>query len=432
MKKIIYLMIFSFLIVLSFVKADTADFLMPRTTYVPHETVQADVKFNVDLARSLSIADWKLISPNGATIPLALSMYKSNNLEYYLYFDVPDIVPGDYKFGIFNFYYNDQGLKKADFYTTLKIYNRTDNIISIKPGYVFSTVNDYDEAPFTLVVKNQGDGDVTVNIVEEGDFFEVNQTSFKVGKLGSKNVNIHTKLFNRKETEFSGKIIVKYYYNDYEIPFNIKRIFSNKETVKTNLTNITAEVPVIIEEHKESLLLGDLYGNPLISNELIIDINNNETVSGDFVVLNNGDSNSFNVSISVDENLQRFLQIQPAFIFELNPGDLYPILIKANFRKDINANYSGNINFKSAGGFSFKVPVKLAYNKPQAKTLDILNDESIKDYIPSTKQTNYTYIWVILGIVIILALVIIIYTYKKTKIKEDKFDKFVEKAKSRR
>ena len=435
--RINYFILFFILISAYLVNAQN-DFILNRGSYSPFETVQVNAKFNVSLARSLSVSDFKLLDENNSSIPLSLSLHKINTNEYYLYFDVPDVVSGNYKFGVFNVFYNENGLKKNSFFTNIIIYNRTDNIVSVKPAYVSSTVNGYDETPFTLIIKNSGDNDVTVNIAAADGFFNVKPSAFKLGKKGSKNIDVNTALFNKEGNSFSGNINVRYhfleyaryYLLEYNIPFNVKRISESTVPVITdsnkNITNYTAEII------KDSFIIGDLYGNAISENEISIEIGNGESFTGDFSIVNKNNFDLNNLTLTVSERLKDFVVANPEFIEEIPAKGVYPISLEINKDNNLDKNYDGEIIVKSsASEFSIPLFIYLMKSAEVNTTKTSINKTAAEEPV-EIKNNGKLLVWAVLFAVIVVILALIIYMYKKSKIQQSKFDDFVDRVKGRK
>jgi len=355
-----------------------------------------------------------------------------------LYFDVPDVVSGNYKFGVFNVFYNENGLKKNSFFTNIIIYNRTDNIVSVKPAYVSSTVNGYDETPFTLIIKNSGDNDVTVNIAAADGFFNVKPSAFKLGKKGSKNIDVNTALFNKEGNSFSGNINVRYhfleyaryYLLEYNIPFNVKRISESTVPVITdsnkNITNYTAEII------KDSFIIGDLYGNAISENEISIEIGNGESFTGDFSIVNKNNFDLNNLTLTVSERLKDFVVANPEFIEEIPAKGVYPISLEINKDNNLDKNYDGEIIVKSsASEFSIPLFIYLMKSAEVNTTKTSINKTAAEEPV-EIKNNGKLLVWAVLFAVIVVILALIIYMYKKSKIQQSKFDDFVDRVKGRK
>jgi len=424
-KKFIFVI---FLIIFSHSVFANSEIKVERQDYSSFETLQAGIKFQYPLSKNLDISNIKLMN-NNFNIQVSKRLIKLNSQEYYIYFDLPQINPGIYDFGVYDYFYNEnETTKKGSNSIKINIINNTENLISINPGFVLAKTNDYDEVPFTLLIKNNGNNNVDININTEGNFLSIQQNKFLLTKKSSKNININTVLYNKEASNFSGKVIVNYNSNSYLIPVFINRL-STKIKPEPNLTVIANNTKSDNNvEIKDYLVIADLYGNPLDKNYTI----NPKNEKFELSLVNNGDLILSDVSLELTGNIKDVIKLSKVS-FDYFPA--YGIIPLDGELEDINGNYSGYLSVKSKESKEFVLPIFLYSDaeivvKEDNKTIII--NQSSNNLVIVKEEKNPFILWIVILIILLIIVLLIFYLRRKSKPKQDEFERFMDSVKSRR
>ena len=423
--KIIFCLIF--IIFIASVLADNINFNIAKENYNSFETFQSGINFEVELAKDLSVSNIKLLDNNGRNIDVSKKFIKLNSSYYFVYFDLPKINEGVYSFGVYDIFYNDKGIsKKLSFFKNFNVLNNTDNLIRINPGFVFNKVYDYDENPFTLILKNNGENNVAVELKSDNNFLSFSSSKFILNKDSNNNINVNTILYNKEGSKFNGNIIVEYSGNKYIIPIFIERIFrQNENKINKSVDSVVVNRTIV---KSAFLILGDVYGNNFLGNYTI---NSKGNEYFDVSIVNNGDISFTNVSISVDNSLRDIIFFDKKY-FSYIPQ--YGIISLSLSVGNLSENYSGKFFLKSNEAKDFVLPVYV-YKKIE----DIKNETKIENkanesliFEKKEEKKSFGFVWIIVAVIILLLLFLIYYIYKKNKPKEKDFNNFIDEIKGRR
>ncbi len=429
------------LILIPIVFANNVDIKLYRNNYNSLETFQADINTNVQLSKDLSFSNIKLLDVNGNNIGVSKRLIKINKSEYKVYFNLPQLNDDKYTFSVSRFFYNLNGVTKEDSSNVnFDIINNKQDVLSINPGYVFGNVVDYDESPFTLVLKNSGDNSLDVNIKTEGNFLSLSQSTFSLASLSSKTINVNTLLYNKKGDSFTDKIIIQYNTLSYEIPAIIKRTLT-KSMVEQNLTKVTNQTnitklnntvenitPVIVKE--DVLEIGDPYGN-VIKNISLYGYKGKTT---EFSFVSNADLTLHGINLTVNGDIKNIISFEPSYLSSLPSYGIYPTNL---IIKDITKNYTGTITVKSKEVKEFSLPVYITFEKLQENNVDLIHNKTINNQsviirTVTVESNSTTLLWILLGSIIFIILLLIYYLHKKNKPREEEFGRFIDAAKNRR
>jgi len=125
------LIILFFLIMCIGVSAEDININIPRGDYSVGETFQAEIFFNIDVLNEVTVSNFELRNFNNAKIAIPLFLEKLGNNYYFVYFNLPDVEKGEYKFKVKDISYVDQGvLKETSGYENI-------NINSVNNGFSY-------------------------------------------------------------------------------------------------------------------------------------------------------------------------------------------------------------------------------------------------------------------------------------------------------
>ena len=388
-----------------------------RTEYSIGETFQADIIINTNITKELQTNNIKLLKEDGNVINLPLTLIKKDD-NYFTYFNVPQLNPGNYKLEIPDiYYYQDELLKKDTFSKSFQIKERKENIISINPGYYKNIVRDYDESPFSLIINNNGNNSVEINLETNNDIIDLTQKKFNLNPNSRKILNIGTILYNKEGNNFNGNILINRMLTKIE-----NNITAQNKTMKNNTTQI------IITNQNFDVKIGDAFGGKI--ENINLTTSKKETFNADLSIINNMNFSLNNITLEVTENLKDIIEISPVSLDNLGSEVIYPINIVVNKNKNLDKDYVGNISININSKFVYSIPFSI-YLKKEVQPIKInntINNEvNITRITATPKDKNNFGIWILLSIVVLILLILIIYFYTKTKNKpKNEFDDFIQ------
>ena len=423
--KIYYLLIF--LLIIPIASADI-EYKLYKENYSPSETLQGEISIiNATLNRELTTNNIKLIDNNGNNIFLSKNFLKVNN-TYMFYFDLPQI-SGEYNLILNDFYYTKDGvITKGEIKKTVVIINSS-NSVSIKPGFYYNKLKSYEEAKFSLTIKNNGNSSESFEIIDN-EYIKANIKKFNIASKQSKILEISTTLFNKKESNIKTQLEVKYTTGNYQIPVIIER---TGITTITNNTNITInETKPLIVSYNNALILNDEFGAelPLIK----LKSNANVTSYANLTLKNKLNVKLTDITVKLTNNLEDIIQVYPVRIDEINANGERTLLITANKNKNLAKNYTGEIEFKSEEGAILNIPFTIILNTPKitiTQSNTTLNNTRNNAPINEIKKDNTSNFWIYVIIFFIALMILIFYVYRKGKPKEKEFNEFIERVKRR-
>jgi hypothetical protein len=143
MKRLIYL--FIFLIFCASVYSSDINILTYREDYRPLETFQAEIIFDKEPINELNNLNFEFYKEGN--IGVILNLEKLGNKRYFVYFDIPDVSSGNYKFRVkdINIIENNI-LKKISEETTI-------NVNSINEGFYYLKSNQNNDGSFSDITR---------------------------------------------------------------------------------------------------------------------------------------------------------------------------------------------------------------------------------------------------------------------------------------
>jgi hypothetical protein len=107
----LFLAFFTFLSLL-FLSSSASAFEMrissPRNVYYPHETFQAEIRFDEQPQEKITTSNLILRNKENKTIPLSISLTKISPTHYFAFFEVPDVVRGQHFLNVEDILYLDR------------------------------------------------------------------------------------------------------------------------------------------------------------------------------------------------------------------------------------------------------------------------------------------------------------------------------------
>src|SRR3989344_4076076 len=413
MQKILFILIV-ILLMPHIVQAEILDIKLSKEQYSPGETVTAEINVNSPLSRDLQISDFKLFSQS-QNIQISLMRIKINSTLYYVSFDMPNTLPGEYEFGAYDVFYNADGVsKKITIKKQIQINDNKETILSFKPVTYTGILKDIEESPFTITLKNNGQNEINVLLSTLSNFLKISPSVVSLNPGSSKIISIQTTTFNKNENYFNGNIKIDYAGKTE----NVKVILYKqlKEQID-NVENIT--VP---EKKIANLTLTNTLGVPINYIELELDSNKQKII--DFNILNIGNSDASNISLVVDSD---YISAIPSNIENIIAGSNYPISLEINSQKNIRNNVTSSLEI-NYGENMVLIPIKIITNFIVKENITTVKNDTNVIQPPITespnKDSSVAFI-LAFSIIILIVIILLIYAYKKIKPEQEEFNQFI-------
>ncbi|MAG47866.1 hypothetical protein CL617_04630 [archaeon] len=145
MKRILFLTLILAIFLISSVNAANIDIITPKDDYLAKETFQAEIILNIDSLSKISTNNLKLINETNSIIPVQYFLEQLTNKHYFIYFNLPNIDQGIYKFQLDNIQYKlDNSLKIESPFKEF-------NIKKLNPGFDYLLENQNSDGSFNSI-----------------------------------------------------------------------------------------------------------------------------------------------------------------------------------------------------------------------------------------------------------------------------------------
>jgi hypothetical protein len=387
------------------VSAKPLDITFQREIYAARETVQAEIKLNVELEENIKATDIRLLNSTFGRIDyVSPFIVQFTDDYYYLYFNLPRLEEGNYTFQVLNLIYKKSGTYVKENQTeTLTIENTSDRpIITISPGAIKVTDLETRDT-FKFFIDNIENKEVNINLSKTLDFIFLSDDTLKLGPNEKAPFNVYF-----QNTDGYEHIILDYTNGSYDILvwFEDSKPYENETNVTLNETIETDCIRFVSPE-----------------NSVNFTIDQNNTISGYLRFRNFCNSPIYNINFNLTGNLKNIIKLNITNLEEIQPGDtLYQGLdINPRLRADLGI-YSGNLTLESNEIFDY-FPIYITIKDPEEEInitdLPIIN-ETENDTIenetePEEEKTGgKTGIWILL-IILIIIIIVILFVYLKIK-----------------
>ena len=406
------------------VQAENSIIESDRTTYNPGETVKSKINLNIQLSKGLQNSDFRLIDSQNNNVPISISKTKINSTLYYVSFDIPSINPGNYEFGLYDIFYNDNGIsKKITIKNNLVINNEVNDILSIKPSYYFKSLTENEESPFSITLKNNGVNEIELTIFTQNNFLKLKQNKIILPPTSSKILNVQTITYDKPGSMFYGEIKIEYSEKYYSIPIILSRTIHNPVINTTNNTMNVNNTQLIA-----NITLANSYKIPMTNIDFTIKSQEIKVI--DVVLINKGNKPAENITISTQLESGNII-ITPKSIKIIEPSNSYPLTIEINPERNLKNNISNSLiiqyeNFKYEIPITIKTIMDNLIIKNNITNNQSIQDTQVIDNLPPQVENNRTKLILAFGLIITLLFFIILYAYKKGKPKQKEFEDFVD------
>ncbi len=416
--KFLLLLIFIVLINLMNVRADIVDVNFGKENYASQETLQAEINFNINLLKQITVLNFELLDNEGNKIPVGYFLTKLDNREYYVYFNLPNINSGDYTLKIKDVTYIDENniLKKESKESKFSIINK-DFIIQVDPA-ILKVDNPNDFPEFTIKIKNLANL-TNITIGTEDEFIQLFNTFSIINKNEVKTFKIIIDS-NNLDNFNKGNINVVYNNETYIIPVYLIRDLQDLPE-----RNIPQDAIGFIEE------------NNIINKTLFLD----ESIEGSLRFKNFFNETILNLKFELTNNLNEVIELEliDVSINENETKEQYLII-----NKNINATakfYSGDLilknqdirilfpiylNFKEREQIKEEVEDNITVEEKENKTTNLFEETEAEEEEKDISENKKTLIIVLMVILITLIALGLGAYFKRKKVIKQSFSEFAE------
>lgn len=422
-----------FLFFSSVVYAQDLEIKTYRDSYNKFETVQLGISLlNGTFSASPGISNLQMRDSSGRGISIAKNSLKINETKYFYYFDVPDVPEGEYEIVLSGISYAKEGVNYfSEFVSNLSVVSGAGDILSVRPGYAVSNVRSNEEASFSLILVNRGSNGLNVVLNKDGGFFSFQQNSFSIVPGQTKNVGVITRLSILDDANLEGKIRVNYGSKFYDIPFLIFRSgIISRDTVEEEKDEEGVLDLSLIED---PVLITTLSGRELKNLTISLDVNEYYP-SGQVIIKNNAGIDLTDVEYSINGDIVRILSVSPLVSDILGVNESAVLVISVDEERDFqNGEFFGSLDVKIAGRIVGDLPIFVSvYGAVDKETVNesgvVVSDEkkNVTTVIQPEEEEGLG-LWILLIFVVLL--LILFYVYKKTKIRKEEFEGYIERIK---
>ncbi|MEK6922378.1 MAG: hypothetical protein AABX08_01100, partial [Nanoarchaeota archaeon] len=206
--------LFLILLFLPTVYAQTTFF---KESFSPGETVQLEIRINLEVVGDISSNQIEVLSPLGGAFRISANLIKIENDYYLAFFDLPaSINEGNYTFKIRNIRYRDGGgIRLTDIAGNFEIRRNNYNIIRIFPG--MAVFREGENSFLKFRVSNLEERAVTIRLADRGVF----SPSVSLLQIPGRSAKIFYLLVDQRNVANSGLEI--YALDNYVIPIYVRK-----------------------------------------------------------------------------------------------------------------------------------------------------------------------------------------------------------------
>ncbi len=378
--RLIFLFVF-FSIIISNVNADIVTF---KEEYKIGETFQAEINFP-KLLEPIKIENVQILNKDNLQSNIGLKLNNIEKNRYFVYFNIPNVDPGEYKLLIKNVkYINNNILKKENFEKTFVIKEDKENIISIDPAYII--FKSKEKNFFKINIKNNGLNIINIKIED---------------KSNSTNIKFNNITLNKGSTE-------SFYFYIINI---------TKETINISINDINLPIYLLNDNDENIKFFIGKNENKLYLDEYNFDLPIGNNAEGSIFIENLG-LNITNISLNIEGNIKEIIKLgfdKIEFLESKSTKEIGLFIIK----NDQEGLFKGNLVLKTEdlilnlpikikiSEFNSEIKNELNQNEKELETnLSFKKDENITIKTKEINKKTLSYSLIILIIIVF----IIIYT----------------------
>lgn len=375
-----------FILCCSFAYAVDVEFT--QDDYAPFETVLVKINFTEDIVGSLMPVN---VNVDGINIA-GKKVVKIDDI-YYVYFYLPFVEKGTYKFELNDIMVHDGDLTKQNFDKSFNVVER--NSISLRPGLIYLDLGSSDKPQLGFDITNKGNL-LDFGLTVDGQFLVLDKKSFKLNPGNQKRVDVQTNFNELNETVLLGSFNANYGGFVYKVPVIVKRDIPIANIVEENETVLEPVVEVI--KIPENALVFDIIKNS--GNKIDLVLSEDESKAGEMYFRNDYTSNLENVSFEL-KGLNEVINYRYLGDTILKPDEVESVTLNINPNKNLSKDYEGSL-IVTASGLKAELPISIKLRKEEIKPIvNETNKESVI-YSATEKTSKVWIVFVVLGLFIIV------------------------------
>ena len=399
-----------FLLILPLTYAQEITLNIPRDNYTIKETLQADVTINVNPINEIKTSNFILLDENGVKIPIALFIDKLSNDHYFIYFNIPELQPGYYKFLVDDIRYINKTLKQVSQDKIIYIDNSTISL-SINPGIILQeTILEFRNNGIPIKINITSPS--FTNLPRELDLYDFKRYNIKF-PLGSYDSEIK---LDYADKSYIIKLLVPY----------------KEESLENFEEEINQTQVITLQEEENIIFLNSTLGTRFPGKIIIEKIS---SPNNPFYVKNNLDLKLTNLKFSLTGNLNQIIRLNLTNVDHIDKDEIIKQYIWVNEnRNSTSKNYNGYITIMSDEGYSNKLYLNIDIKEEKIKETIKIENKTLSNLtnnqsINKSQEKNNTLLNTSFLLILIIIVSMIIYFIKKSKKKTKSFEEYTSKLK---
>ena len=392
------------LLLINLVYADNFEIKTLRESYAGKDSVQVMIINNLSLVNDISFSNIKL-EGNGTRIPLALNLYKVD-YGYFVFFDLPNLKNGSYKFVVDNLKYVRDGVLVNENFSKDLIVENLNFSLSVYPMFVNLDVEYWEKPKLTFKLRNNLN-DINISVTGN-NFIKPRVSNIKLRK--NEEYNLIVDLDQSVEGfDLKGDLVLDYGYK-YEIPIYLHK----------RLKNVLIENKTIVKENIVLIKEGLRFLDAAMVNRTL---KNDTVLEGSLKFKNFANVTLHGLSFNLTNDLNKIIRLEYKGLDYINNDEEKYVVLFVNEGKNLSKNYKGNLVVMTKEGVSTEFPIYLIY---QEEVPIIVKEENFTfNYTypkKEEKKESNLFLYIIIIIFTLILIIIIAYVYKKGKSKSRKFE----------
>jgi len=392
-----------FILLINLVYAENFEIKTPRESYAGKDSIQVMIINNLSLVNDISFSNIKLYD-GGTRIPLALNLYKVD-YGYFVFFDLPNLKNGSYKF-VVDLKYIKEGVLVNESFSKDLIVENLNSSLSVYPMFVNLDVEYWEKPKLTFKLRNNLN-EINVSVIGN-NFIKPRVSNIKLRKDEEYNLIVDIDQ-SAEGFDLKGDLTLDYGYK-YEIPVYLHKRLRN--ILIENKTIAEGEIVII----KEGLrFLDAAMVNRTLKNDTVLE--------GSLKFKNFANVTLHGLSFNLTNDLDKIIRLEYKGMDYINSDEEKYVVLSVNEGKNLSKSYKGSLVVMTKEGVSAEFPIYLNY---QQEIPVIVKEENFTfNYTypkKEEKKESNLFLYIIIIIFTGILLIIIAYVYKKGKSKSRKFE----------
>lgn len=393
-----------FLLLINLVYADNFEINTLRNSYAGKDSVQVMIINNLSLVNDISFSNIKLYD-NETRIPLALNLYKTD-YGYFVFFDLPNLENGSYKF-VVDLKYVKEGVLINENFSKDIIVEDINSSLSVYPMFVNLDVEYWERPKLTFKLRNNLN-DVNVSVTGN-NFIKPRFSNIKLKKGEEYNliVDIDQSI---EGFDLKGNLVLDYGYK-YEIPIYLHK----------RLKNVLIENKTIVREEAVIIKEGLRFLDATMVNRTL---KSDTVLEGSLKFKNFANVTLHGLSFNLTNGIDKIIRLEYKGLDYINSDEEKYIVLFVNEGKNLSKSYKGSLVVMTKEGVSGEFPMYLNYQEEFPVIIKEEENFTFNYTYPKKeeKKKSNLFLYVIIIIFTGILLIVVAYVYKKGKSKSKKFE----------